>query len=236
MAADVRRCGGVLPAHLLQCGTHSGGVGGHTVPIGLLATGHHGHPQAGGHCRYLTGASHGLGMPGVCAGQSVPDTGGTTPPALSSGGAEGVGDSSYPLTSMNAATPIFRCLPTWTRMASHATSTPFGLRLSHPVTTFSSKTPAVVTVPSSPIDATPFCTSQCPRTSLYANGPMNSCPSGRLDPPMTTMGQGKEMRRVRCTPRDTKTVSHTAERCRCRPSRPGGTFGVQAGSGCLGLA
>ena len=51
---------------------------------------------------------------------------------------------------------------------------------------------------------------------------------------MTTMGRGKEMRRVPCTPRDSKTMSHTVERCRCRPSCPGGTFLVQAGSGCLG--
>ena len=29
-------------------------------------------------------------------------------------------------------------------------------------------------------------------------------------------------------------MSHTAERCRCRPSGPGGTFCVQAGSDCLG--
>ena len=50
---------------------------------------------------------------------------------------------------------------------------------------------------------------------------------------MTTMGQGKVMRRVPCTPRDSKTMSHTAERCRCRPSGPEGTFCVQAGSGCL---
>ena len=45
---------------------------------------------------------------------------------------------------------------------------------------------------------------------------------------------GAEMRRVPCTPRDSKTMSHTAERCRCRPSGPGGTFCVQDGSGCLG--
>ena len=57
---------------------------------------------------------------------------------------------------------------------------------------------------------------------------------GQVGIPMTTMGQGKEMRRVPCTPRDSKTMSHTAERCRCRPSGPGGTFCVQAGSGCLG--
>ena len=35
------------------------------------------------------------------------------------------------------------------------------------------------------------------------------------------------------TPRDSKTMSHTALRCRCRPSGPGGTCWVQAGSGCL---
>ena len=51
---------------------------------------------------------------------------------------------------------------------------------------------------------------------------------------MTTMRQGKEMRRVPCTPRGCKTMSHTAERCRCPPSGQGGTFCVQAGSGCLG--
>ena len=51
---------------------------------------------------------------------------------------------------------------------------------------------------------------------------------------MTTMGQGKEMPRLPCTPRDSKAMSHTAVRCRCRPSGPGGTFWVQAGSGCLG--
>ena len=44
MAADVRRRGGVLLAHILQCGTHLGGVGGHPVHIGLPAIGHHGHP------------------------------------------------------------------------------------------------------------------------------------------------------------------------------------------------
>ena len=41
------------------------------------------------------------------------------------------------------------------------------------------------------------------------------------------------MRRMPFTPWDSKTMSHTAERSRCRPSGPGGTFGVQAGSGCL---
>ena len=64
--------------------------------------------------------------------------------------------------------------------------------------------------------------------------PTSSCPSGRLEPPMTTMGQGTEMPRVPCTPRASKAMSHTVERCRCRPSGPGGTFSVQAGSGCLG--
>ena len=47
------------------------------------------------------------------------------------------------------------------------------------------------------------------------------------------MGQGKEMRRVPCIPRDSNTMSHTALRCRCHPSGPGGTCWVQAGSGCL---
>ena len=59
---------------------------------------------------------------------------------------------------MLLATPVFRFLPTWTRMASHATSTHSGLRLSHPVTTFSPKTPDVVTVSCSPIRDTPVCT------------------------------------------------------------------------------
>ena len=63
--------------------------------------------------------------------------------------------------------------------------------------------------------------------------PISSCPVGRLDPPRTTMGQGKEMRRVPCTPHDSNTMSHTALRCRCRPSGPGGTCWVQAESGCL---
>ena len=36
-----------------------------------------------------------------------------------------------------------------------------------------------------------------------------------------------------CTPRDSNSMSHTALRCRCRPSGPGGTCWVQAGSGCL---
>ena len=36
-----------------------------------------------------------------------------------------------------------------------------------------------------------------------------------------------------CTPRDSNTMSHTALRCRYRPSGPGGTCWVQAGSGCL---
>ena len=61
----------------------------------------------------------------------------------------------------------------------------------------------------------------------------SSCPEGRLAPPLTTMGQGKEMRNVPCTPRESKTMSHTALRCRCRPSGPGGTCWVRAGSGCL---
>ena len=64
--------------------------------------------------------------------------------------------------------------------------------------------------------------------------PTSSCPSGRLEPPMTTMGQRKEMRRAACTPRASKATSHTAERCRCRPSGPGPTLCVQAGSGCRG--
>ena len=81
MAANVRRGGGgVLPAHILQCGTHPGGVRGHAVHIGLLATRHHGYPQAGGHRRHVAGVCLGLGMPGLCAGQNVPDTGGTGGP------------------------------------------------------------------------------------------------------------------------------------------------------------
>ena len=36
-----------------------------------------------------------------------------------------------------------------------------------------------------------------------------------------------------CTARDSNTMSHTALRCRCRPSGPDGTCWVQAGSGCL---
>ena len=76
-----------------------------------------------------------------------------------------VGGSSCSSTSMTSATPIFRCLPTWTRMASHATSAHSGLRCSQPVSTFSPKTPAVVTVPSSPIRDTPVCTRRCPLTS-----------------------------------------------------------------------
>ena len=36
-----------------------------------------------------------------------------------------------------------------------------------------------------------------------------------------------------CTPRYSNTMSHTALRCRCRPSGPGGTCWVQAASGCL---
>ena len=91
MAADVRRLGGVLPAHFLHCGSHLGGVGGHTVHIYLLATGHHGHPQAGGHCRHLAGACLGLGMPGLGAGQEVPDTGSTAPPPCHPGGGGGLG-------------------------------------------------------------------------------------------------------------------------------------------------
>ena len=82
MAADVRRGGGggVLPEHDLKCSTHLGGVGGHAVHIGLLATGHHGHPQAGGHRRHRASACLGLGKPRLCAGHKVPDTGGTAPP------------------------------------------------------------------------------------------------------------------------------------------------------------
>ena len=47
------------------------------------------------------------------------------------------------------------------------------------------------------------------------------------------MGQGKEMGSAACTPRASKARSHTAERCRCRPSGPDATLCVQAGSGCL---
>ena len=36
-----------------------------------------------------------------------------------------------------------------------------------------------------------------------------------------------------CIRRDSKTMSHAVLRCRCRPSGPGGTYWVQAGSGCL---
>ena len=61
----------------------------------------------------------------------------------------------------------------------------------------------------------------------------SSCSAGRLAPPLTTMGQGKEIRKGPCTPRDSKTMSHTALRCRYRPSGPGGTCWVQAGSGYL---
>ena len=89
MAADVRRWGGVLPAHFLHCGSHLGGVGGHAIHIDLLATAQHGHPQAGGHCGHLAGACLGLGMPGLCAGQEVPDTGSTGPPPV----IRGAGDS-----------------------------------------------------------------------------------------------------------------------------------------------
>ena len=53
-----------------------------------------------------------------------------------------VGGGSSSSTSMTSATtPIFRCLPTWTRMASHATSTHSGLRCSQPVSTFSPQIP-----------------------------------------------------------------------------------------------
>ena len=91
MPTNVRRQeGGVLPAHILRCGTHPGGVGGHAVHIGLLATGHQGNPQAGGHRRHLAGACLGLGMPRLCAGQKVPDTGGTgAPPRPLAGGGLG---------------------------------------------------------------------------------------------------------------------------------------------------
>ena len=41
------------------------------------------------------------------------------------------------------------------------------------------------------------------------------------------------MRKVPCTPRDSRNMSHTAEGCPCRPSGPGGTCWVQPGSGCL---
>ena len=63
--------------------------------------------------------------------------------------------------------------------------------------------------------------------------PTSSCPSGRLEPPAATRGQGKEMRRAACTPRASKARSHTAKRCRCRPSGPGATLCVHPGSGCL---
>ena len=36
-----------------------------------------------------------------------------------------------------------------------------------------------------------------------------------------------------CTSRASEAMSHTAERCCCGPLGPGGTFCVQAGSGCL---
>ena len=76
-----------------------------------------------------------------------------------------VGGSSSSSTSMTSATAIFRCLPTWRRMVSHATSGHSALCCSQPVSTFSPKTPAAVTVPASPVRATPVCTRQCPLTS-----------------------------------------------------------------------
>ena len=107
MVANVRRWGGGgLPAHILQCGTHPRGVGGRAVHIGLLTTGHHGHLQAGGHRRHLAGACLGLGMPGLCAGQKVPDTGGTgPPPARSPGGASAPSGPSPACASSFACTP-----------------------------------------------------------------------------------------------------------------------------------
>ena len=50
---------------------------------------------------------------------------------------------------------------------------------------------------------------------------------------MTTMGQGKKMRRAACTPRAFKARSHAVERCRFRPLGLGATLCLQAGSGCL---
>ena len=41
------------------------------------------------------------------------------------------------------------------------------------------------------------------------------------------------MQRSACTPGASKARSHTAERCRCRPSGPGTTLCVEAGSGWL---
>ena len=95
--------GGVLPAHVLHCGSHLGGVGGHAVHIDLLATRHHGHPPAGRHCRHLAGACLGLGMPGLCAGQEVPDTGSTGPPVVTQGGGGGSAPSALSTASAGCA-------------------------------------------------------------------------------------------------------------------------------------
>ena len=82
MAADVRRWGGYCRRTSSIAALTLGGVGGHAGHIGLLATGHRGHLQAGGHRRHVARACLGLGMPALCVSQKVPDTGGTAPPPL----------------------------------------------------------------------------------------------------------------------------------------------------------
>ena len=360
--------GGVRPAHFLQCGTHLRGVGGHVVHIGLLANGHHGHPQAGGHCQHLAGARLGLGMPRLCAGHEVPDTGGTgpAPPPLSPGGASAPSglstacaacaasfalrdvarsrsrvftlaasrsrslvtsanrDWASRLSSLALDTRASRSRLAASALIARASHAPARCCSTHSCTTPSA--PAPRPAPRAP--PAPHAPPGWPYAGLWGGGglrvplgaafplagggvvllldvndvshphlplppPMDAhgkpchvrplrpplvltrehiqpknpsrghrpllpnprhpglhppvptrkpvgkqahqlLPLGQVaPPPLTTMGQGKEMRKVPCTPRDSKTMSHMAVTCRCRPSGPGGTCWVQAGSGCL---
>ena len=148
-------------------------------------------------------------------------------------GGRGRGGVLLPLHVNDVTPPLPRSLPTWTCMASHATSTQSALRCSHPVTAASKMTMAAVTVPSSPIPATPVCTRQCRLTCWWANMPTGSYPAGRFEPPRITRGRRKGLRRSAWTPRASTASSHTAERYRRRPSGPGATLCCQAGSGYL---
>ena len=69
------------------------------------------------------------------------------------------------VNSAAAPPPLPRTFPTWTRIASHATSTHSALHCSLPTTEASGMTMATVPDRPSPIPATPACTRQCPLAS-----------------------------------------------------------------------
>ena len=82
--------------------------------------------------------------------------GGAAFPLLGRGG----GGLFSPSTSMTSAPPHLPLPPHMDAHGKPCPSTHSSLRLSHPVTTFSPKAPAAVTVPSPQIRATPVCTRQ----------------------------------------------------------------------------